>query len=95
MTLYRANSAQEYVIAAQNRLVAHRLDAETGRCVRCGQFAPCEPANEAFSRLRRYGVAPPAGGAHDLLDRSRARAPRPGQAPLMTLAALRRAQVTR
>lgn len=88
MAVYRAHSAQAHVAAAEAELHAHRLNAASGRCVACGQFAPCERANVAFSQLARYGITTPpdwSGAGACPPERSRLR-----QAPPMTLLALRR-----
>ena len=40
---------------AYTRLLIHRLDHATGRCVACGQIAPCPAASEAALSLVRLG----------------------------------------
>jgi predicted molibdopterin-dependent oxidoreductase YjgC len=84
MTVYRAASAQPIVDAARDRLTAHRMNPDTGRCVACGKCAPCPPSNAAFDKLVRYGAATAKE------DYGSSRATRPASAPLLTMGALRR-----
>ena len=78
MTMYLARSAHAHILAAENRLAAHRLDPDTGRCARCSTWSPCATANGAFEQLNRYGVTVSGLDA----DPCPGRAPR---SPLMTL----------
>lgn len=95
MTIYRAHSAQDYVAAAEAKLQTHRLDQASGRCAACGASAPCEPANEAFAELVRYGITTPADWSGDpaVVSRTPAEGRWVQHAPLMTLLARRRATV--
>jgi hypothetical protein len=80
-----AAALQRIVDAARAELAAHRMDAGVGRCVACGEDAPCTSSNAAFADLVRHAAAT----ADD--NSAREDRKRPFFAPLLTLGALRRA----